>query len=188
MSLARPLHLTLTTLHRYVCPLQLLTNAPSHPLTPPLSPPSGTYPSPASDVPLEPWAARHAPPLTSHPHCPLPASLHLSLITPPLAPYRYVPPLQPVTSLWSLELPDTPAGLEDELRKQESLLNQLHQQVARGNDAKKEDRLWEVQRVVTQLNRKVRGQGSHARSRRCTGLKLRDAESAMFQPVSIVWK
>ena len=70
--------------------------------------------------------------------------------------FRYVPPLRPVTSRWSLELPDSPSALEEELRKQESLLSLLHEQLLKGQDAKKEDELWEVQRGCTQLKRKVR--------------------------------
>ncbi|XP_060073425.1 ralA-binding protein 1-like [Ylistrum balloti] len=69
---------------------------------------------------------------------------------------RYKPPLRPTTSKWSLELPDNPAGLEEELAKQESLLNALHQEVAGVKDADKEEQLWEVQRVVTELKRKIK--------------------------------
>ncbi len=68
---------------------------------------------------------------------------------------RYVPPLRPVTSRWSLELPDSPSAIEEELHKQESLLTQLHEDLMRVEDTQKEDHLWEVQRVVTQLKRKV---------------------------------
>ena len=68
---------------------------------------------------------------------------------------RYVPPLKPVSSRWSLELPDSPPAIEEELRKQESLLNHLHEELMRMNDLAKEEQLWEVQRVVTQLKRKV---------------------------------
>ena len=70
--------------------------------------------------------------------------------------HRHVPPLRPVTSRWSLELPDSPSSLEEELHKQESLLTQLHQELLGVKDSEKEDKLWEVQRVVTQLKRKVR--------------------------------
>jgi len=68
---------------------------------------------------------------------------------------RYVPPLKPVTSKWSLDLPESPSALEEELCKQESLLNQLHEDVMKRKDTDKEEQLWEVQRVVTQLKRKV---------------------------------
>lgn len=71
--------------------------------------------------------------------------------------YRYVPPLRPATSRWSLELPDNPQALQEELSKQESLLNQLHEELAAGKaDTEKEEQIWEVQRVCTQLKRKVK--------------------------------
>jgi len=69
---------------------------------------------------------------------------------------RYVPPLKPVSSRWSLELPDSPPAIEEELRKQESLLNHLHEELMKVKDLAKEEQLWEVQRVVTQLKRKVK--------------------------------
>ena len=68
---------------------------------------------------------------------------------------RYIPPLKPVSSRWSLELPDSPPAIEEELRKQESLLNHLHEELMKVKDLAKEEQLWEVQRVVTQLKRKV---------------------------------
>lgn len=70
---------------------------------------------------------------------------------------RYVPPLKPATSKWSLELPDNPSAIQEELDKQESLLNQLHEELAAGTgDPEKEEQIWEVQRVVTQLKRKIK--------------------------------
>ena len=67
-----------------------------------------------------------------------------------------MPPLKPATSRWSLELPDNTGALEEELAKQESLLNQLHARLNAGRaDPLTEEQLWEVQRVVTQLKRKV---------------------------------
>ncbi|KAK3578376.1 hypothetical protein CHS0354_025470 [Potamilus streckersoni] len=70
---------------------------------------------------------------------------------------KYVPPLKPATSKWSLELPDNTTALEEELAKQESLLNQLHQELNAGTeDPNKAEQLWEVQRVVTQLKRKIK--------------------------------
>lgn len=70
---------------------------------------------------------------------------------------RYVPPLKPATSRWSLELPDNPAAIQEELSKQESLLNQLHEELAAGTgDHEKEEQIWEVQRVCTQLKRKIK--------------------------------
>ena len=68
---------------------------------------------------------------------------------------RYIPPLKPATSKWSLELPDNPVAIQEELSKQESLLNQLHEELAGKADPEKEEQIWEVQRVCTQLKRKV---------------------------------
>ncbi len=70
---------------------------------------------------------------------------------------RYVPPMKPgLGSRWSLELPESPTAIEEELHKQESLLNQLHEDLTKAKDPRKEEQLWEVQRMVTQLKRKVR--------------------------------
>lgn len=70
---------------------------------------------------------------------------------------KYIPPLKPATSRWSLELPDNLCALEEELAKQESLLDQLHEELNAGvEDALKNEQLWEVQRVVTQLKRKIK--------------------------------
>ena len=62
---------------------------------------------------------------------------------------RYVPP---ITSTSEQRLPDTPTGIEDEIRKQESLLVELHLQISSGAASKKtEEQIWEQQRIVTQL-------------------------------------
>uniref|UniRef100_A0A1A9X219 Rho-GAP domain-containing protein n=1 Tax=Glossina brevipalpis TaxID=37001 RepID=A0A1A9X219_9MUSC len=54
-------------------------------------------------------------------------------------------------------LPDTPEEIQIELRKQESLLNQIHSEMNAGFVSKKrEEQLWEVQRIITQLKRKLR--------------------------------
>lgn len=56
----------------------------------------------------------------------------------------------------SLELPDSPSAIEEELGKQENVLNNLHAELNTGvRDQEKEEKLWEIQRVVTQLKRKV---------------------------------
>ncbi|XP_052850898.1 ralA-binding protein 1 [Drosophila gunungcola] len=66
---------------------------------------------------------------------------------------KYVPPL---TSA-SPNLPDTPEDIQTELRKQDSLLNQIHSEMNAGFITKKrEEQLWEVQRIITQLKRKLR--------------------------------
>lgn len=61
---------------------------------------------------------------------------------------RYIPPL----SCGSPGLPETKEGITEELRKQESLLGQLHSEVhARICTKDREEQLWEVQRIITQL-------------------------------------
>ncbi|KAH8354246.1 hypothetical protein KR084_004767 [Drosophila pseudotakahashii] len=66
---------------------------------------------------------------------------------------KYVPPL---TSA-SPKLPGTPEDIQTELRKQDSLLNQIHSEMNAGFITKKrEEQLWEVQRIITQLKRKLR--------------------------------
>ncbi|CAH1789683.1 unnamed protein product [Owenia fusiformis] len=70
---------------------------------------------------------------------------------------RNVPPLKPASSRWSLELPESPEAIEDEIKKQESLLNTLHADLGAGmSDPHKEEQLWEVQRVLTGLKRKLK--------------------------------
>ncbi|XP_005187489.2 ralA-binding protein 1 isoform X1 [Musca domestica] len=66
---------------------------------------------------------------------------------------KYVPP---ITSS-SPKLPDTPDEIQKELCKQESLLNQIHSEMNAGYVTKKrEEQLWEVQRIITQLKRKLK--------------------------------
>lgn len=61
---------------------------------------------------------------------------------------RYIPP---ITSS-SPNLPETPNEIVHELSKQESLLNQIHSEMNAGFVSKKrEEQLWEVQRIITQL-------------------------------------
>lgn len=60
---------------------------------------------------------------------------------------RYVPPL---TS--TARLPENVDDIKKELRKQESLLSQIHAEMHAGSVCKKrEEQLWEGQRIVTQL-------------------------------------
>ena len=48
--------------------------------------------------------------------------------------------------------PETRHDIAAELKKQESLLNQIHAEISAGFVTKKrEEQLWEVQRIVTQL-------------------------------------
>ncbi|GIY51413.1 ralA-binding protein 1-A [Caerostris extrusa] len=70
---------------------------------------------------------------------------------------KYVPPIELDSTRLSLELPDSPSAIADELSKQENVLNILHAELNTGiRDEQKEEKLWEVQRVVTQLKRKLR--------------------------------
>ena len=75
--------------------------------------------------------------------------------------FRYVPP---ITST-SPNLPETPDEISVELRKQESLLSQIHSEMNAGFVTKKrEEELWETQRIITQL--KV------SRAKLCKSLKV----------------
>ncbi|XP_052744388.1 ralA-binding protein 1 [Bicyclus anynana] len=66
---------------------------------------------------------------------------------------KYVPPLQSIPS----DFPETANELSEELRKQESLLNQIHAEMHAGFiTAARDQQLWEAQRIVTQLKRKLR--------------------------------
>ena len=68
-----------------------------------------------------------------------------------LAPY--IPPI----SGPSVKLPETLREIEEEMRKQESLLAELHQEISSGLVvAAREEQLWEQQRIVTQLKRNLR--------------------------------
>ncbi|XP_012140994.2 ral interacting protein [Megachile rotundata] len=66
---------------------------------------------------------------------------------------KYIPPL----SAGSVNLPDTVESIAAELSKQESLLLQIHMQMNAGFVTKsREEQLWEVQRMITQLKRKYK--------------------------------
>lgn len=74
--------------------------------------------------------------------------------------YRYIPPIT-ASSSDPVRLPDSPSAIEEEISKQESLLNDLHLQISSGAASKTvEEQIWEQQRVVTQL--KVHETGTHA--------------------------
>ncbi|XP_037035910.1 ralA-binding protein 1 isoform X2 [Bradysia coprophila] len=65
---------------------------------------------------------------------------------------KYVPPITSTSPI-----PETPDEINAELRKQDSLLNQIHAEMNAGFVTKKrEEQLWEVQRIITQLKRKLR--------------------------------
>lgn len=77
---------------------------------------------------------------------------HCRALYPNVSLLPYVPPL---TS--SAKLPDDPDSIEAELMKQESLLSQLHTEMNAGfRSQHREELLWEVQRIITQLKVFVR--------------------------------
>jgi hypothetical protein len=66
---------------------------------------------------------------------------------------KYVPPISGPSGL----LPESPEGIEEEMKKQESLLEALHKEISLGVASKAtEEQLWEQQRIVTQLKRNLR--------------------------------
>ena len=82
---------------------------------------------------------------------------------------KYVPP---ITSS-SVNLPETEVDIELEIRKQESLLADLHLQISSGAASKKtEEQIWEQQRIVTQLKRKLR-----------TAVKKESEGDKKFEPI-----
>ncbi|XP_054482984.1 ralA-binding protein 1 [Anoplopoma fimbria] len=59
-------------------------------------------------------------------------------------------------------LPETQENIKEEIRRQEFLLNCLHRDLQAGvKDLSKEERLWEVQRILTALKRKLREAKRH---------------------------
>ncbi|XP_076758992.1 ral interacting protein [Xylocopa sonorina] len=78
---------------------------------------------------------------------------HCKALFPNVQLKKYVPPL----SAGSVNLPDTVESIAAELSKQESLLSQIHMQMNAGFVTKsREEQLWEVQRMITQLKRKYK--------------------------------
>ncbi|XP_045504070.1 ralA-binding protein 1 isoform X1 [Colias croceus] len=66
---------------------------------------------------------------------------------------KYVPPLLAIPP----DFPDTASEISSELRKQESLLSQIHSEMHAGfTTPARDQQLWEAQRIVTQLKRKLR--------------------------------
>ncbi|KAG5680900.1 hypothetical protein PVAND_010379 [Polypedilum vanderplanki] len=69
----------------------------------------------------------------------------------------YVPPQNSATLNKSPSLPETVDDIQLELQKQENVLHQIHSEMHAGTVSKKrEDELWETQRNITQLKRKLR--------------------------------
>ncbi|XP_031625858.1 ralA-binding protein 1 [Contarinia nasturtii] len=80
---------------------------------------------------------------------------HCSILFPDVILTKYKPPITSAST--SPNLPETPDEINEELRKQESLLSQIHSEMNAGFVSKKrEEQLWEVQRIITQLKRKLR--------------------------------
>uniref|UniRef100_A0A0V0G7A6 Putative ral-gtpase effector rlip76 n=1 Tax=Triatoma dimidiata TaxID=72491 RepID=A0A0V0G7A6_TRIDM len=78
---------------------------------------------------------------------------HVSELFQDISLNKYVPPLSSV----SPGLPDSSECIAVELAKQESLLSQLHKEMNQGLVSKgREEQLWGVQRIITQLKRKLR--------------------------------
>ncbi|KFD72065.1 hypothetical protein M514_00473 [Trichuris suis] len=69
----------------------------------------------------------------------------------------YVSPLKPSHGRSAVELPTDPKAIVEELAKQEFLLSHLHDEIKSGiSDPQKEEQLWDVQRLVTQLKRELK--------------------------------
>ncbi|XP_019962510.1 ralA-binding protein 1 [Paralichthys olivaceus] len=74
-------------------------------------------------------------------------------------------------------LPETQENIKEEIRRQEFLLNCLHRDLQAGvKDLSKEERLWEVQRILTALKRKLRE------------AKRQDCESKIAQEIASLSK
>ncbi|XP_078616063.1 uncharacterized protein LOC144884554 isoform X3 [Branchiostoma floridae x Branchiostoma japonicum] len=89
-------------------------------------------------------------------------------------------PLRWESSTMNLDdIPDSPSSIEEELQRQEALLEQLHSELGAGvEDPEKEERLWEVQRIITQLKRQLkRAKTTYASSAAKTSTKQKEKES-----------
>lgn len=79
---------------------------------------------------------------------------HCKALFPEVKLTKYIPPLPPSGNINSL---NTIENIAEELAKQESLLSQIHMQMNAGFVTKsREEQLWEVQRIITQLKRKFK--------------------------------
>ncbi|KAJ8923836.1 hypothetical protein NQ315_010418 [Exocentrus adspersus] len=77
---------------------------------------------------------------------------HNNALFPYVVIFKYIPPLGS-----GAQLPDKPNLMEIELKKQESLLTQIHKEMNYGCISKeREELLWEVQRIITQLKRELK--------------------------------
>ena len=77
-----------------------------------------------------------------------------------------------------LTLPETEAEIEEEIRKQESLLADLHLQISSGAASKKtEEQIWEQQRIVTQLKRNLRN------AKKGLSLESEEGQKPKYEPI-----
>ncbi|XP_069186767.1 ralA-binding protein 1 isoform X2 [Procambarus clarkii] len=101
---------------------------------------------------------------------------------------RYVPPIRSTGGERTIDQLRTVAEIAEEMMKQESLLGNLHAQVAKGNvSRRKEERLWEAQRIVTLLKRKLRSaqrREEEERQRGGSGDRRKDELSVEFEKES----
>ncbi|RZF48708.1 hypothetical protein LSTR_LSTR011338 [Laodelphax striatellus] len=78
---------------------------------------------------------------------------HCDAVFPDIKLTKYIAPL----TSGSPGLPESAEAIAEELKKQESLLGQIHSEMNAGFVTKeREELLWEVQRMITQLKRKLR--------------------------------
>lgn len=97
---------------------------------------------------------------------------HCKNLFPTTVIFTYVPPM---TS--SSQLPEEPNLMEVELKKQESLLSQIHAEMNAGFISNtREELLWEVQRIITQLKRKLKTAHKEAVVERQTEEKAKEPE------------
>ncbi|CAG9828799.1 unnamed protein product [Diabrotica balteata] len=77
---------------------------------------------------------------------------HSQALFPNVVIFKYIPPVSNI-----VQIPERAQQLEIELKKQESLLSQIHKEMNVGCISKeREEKLWEVQRIITQLKRKMK--------------------------------
>lgn len=94
--------------------------------------------------------------------------------------HKYIPPLRCAS-------PYLPSGKDEmitELKKQESLLNYIHREMNAGFVSKtKEEELWDVQRIITQLKRKLKVLEKD--NNKCSTVKLKkdDSVNGKFEEV-----
>ncbi|XP_011860711.1 PREDICTED: ralA-binding protein 1 [Vollenhovia emeryi] len=107
---------------------------------------------------------------------------HCKALFPNIQLTKYVPPL----SSGSTSLPDSVEGIAAELSKQESLLSQIHMQMNAGFVTKsREEQLWEVQRMITQLKRKCKTvQKLEGATQKSLDEEIKSADSIPIESIS----